>query len=84
MEFEGGRDASVERNTTNIGGLFRLWRLQVPGVKEEMKSWFSKLLQIDQEASKYFVYFMEETKLGAPWEVIRNDFYKDFGIEIVS
>jgi uncharacterized circularly permuted ATP-grasp superfamily protein len=84
MHRADGQYAALEHNVTNLGGLFRMWRQQIPGVKEEMKRWFDEVRASHGGVDPVMVYFLEATNLGIPWELVRQEFKRDFGFEIAS
>ncbi len=84
MELESGESVVVEHNTTNVGGMFRLWRLRMPEVINEMRRWFANLRGTDRGEKPYSVYLLEAGNYGTPWEQMRAEFKADFQMELAS
>jgi uncharacterized circularly permuted ATP-grasp superfamily protein len=76
--------AALEHNVTNVGGLIRLWILGIPEVKEMLQQFFAELRNTLGLKEPYMIYFLEHTNLGADWAELKNRFFEDFGVELVT
>jgi hypothetical protein len=74
----------LEQNTTNIGGVLELWRMQRPGADVFIESMLRRMERLDQNPNAFRVYFTEEKSFGLEWEDFRRLFRERFGWVLVS
>lgn len=84
--FPAGESGFVvlEQNTTNIGGVLELWRMQRPGSAQLISAWLRRLESLDSSSNAFRLYFTEERSFGVDWPEFRKKFREQFGWVLVS